>query len=186
MSLGQIIKTRRMESSMTIPQLAESTGLSRGFISQVENDKVSLSLDSLKKIAQALHLPMNQLLGETGFEPEIIRKTERPKISCGSGPELELLSTPFGRRLQLMTVELPVGYQTGTLQADQEGEKCTWVLKGRLEIQQGDFSATLEEGDSIHMDCSRPHVCNNTSDQPTLIVIAMTPPSFSPCKKIEE
>lgn len=186
MPLGQTIKNRRIEVGMTIPQLAESTGLSRGFISQVENDKVSLSLDSLKKIAQTLHLPVNQLLGEPGFAPEVIRKTARPCMSCGNGPEIELLSTPFGRQLQLMTVELPVGYQTQTQPAQQEGEKCTWVLKGRLEVQQGDFSVTLEEGDSIHLDCSRPHICKNTSDGPTLIVVAMTPPVFSPCKKIEK
>ncbi|OYR18545.1 cro/C1-type HTH DNA-binding domain protein, partial [Brucella grignonensis] len=47
---------------MTLSQLAELTNLSRGFLSQVENDKASPSLSSLVQIGRALQADVRDLL----------------------------------------------------------------------------------------------------------------------------
>jgi len=185
LTLGQKIKAFRQESNITIPQLADITGLSRGFISQVENDKASLSLESLKKVASAFKLPVKSFLEDEFFAPEVIRKNERPRIKFGDEPEIELLSTPFGRQLQLAMVELPPGYQAGNCAHSHEGEEWIIVLFGKVKITQGDFSAILEEGDSIHWDGSCPHLCQNASDAPAKIIVALTPPAMLPVSKIE-
>ena len=185
MSIGQKIKACRQELNLTIPQMADITGLSRGFISQVENDKVSLSLESLQKIASALKEPVKNFLEDQPFPPELISKKARPRIKLGDEPEIEILSAPFGRKLQVMMVELPPGYQAGNCAHTHEGEEWILVLSGKVKISQGDFSAILEEGDSIHWDGSYPHLCQNAADTPTKILAALTPPAMLPITKFE-
>lgn len=185
MSIGNKIKTYRQELNLTIPQLADLTGLSRGFISQVENDKVSLSLESLQKIAIALRQPVRSLLDEEQFYPDVIRKNARPRIQIGGEPEIEILSTPFGRQLQIMFAELPPGYQAGNCAHTHEGEEWIMVLSGQVKVSQGDFTAILGEGDSIHWDGSQPHLCQNAADTSTKIIVAVTPPAMLPLSKTE-
>lgn len=185
MTIGQKVKTFRQELNLTIPQLADMAGLSNGFISQVENDKASLSLESLQKIALALKLPVKSFLAEQIFAPELIRKDARQRLKIGEEPELEFLSTPFGRQLQIMMVELPAGYQAGGCSHSHDGEEWIFVLSGKVKVSQGNFSAIIEEGDSIHWDGSSPHLCQNAIDSPTKVMIAVTPPAQLPVSKIE-
>ncbi len=185
MSIGPKIKAYRLELNLTIPQLAETTGLSRGFISQIENDKVSLSLESLQKMATALKVPIRNFLSNEPFPPELVTKNARPRIKLGDEPELEILSAPFGRQLQILMVELPPGYQAGNCAHTHEGEEWIMVLTGKVRIIQGEFSAILEEGDSIHLDGSYPHLCQNAAETRTKILIALTPPAMLPLSKTE-
>ncbi|MHB8074677.1 helix-turn-helix domain-containing protein [Desulfosporosinus fructosivorans] len=185
MSIGPKIKTYRQELNLTIPQLAVITGLSRGFISQVENDKVSVSLESLQKFATALKVPIKNFLADEPFPPELVTKNFRPRMKFGDEPELEILSAPFGRQLQVLMVELPPGYQAGNCAHTHEGEEWIMVLSGKVKVIQGDFSAILEEGDSIHWDGSHPHLCQNAIDTPTKIIVALTPPAMLPLSKTE-
>lgn len=185
MSIGPKIKAHRLELNLTIPQLAVITGLSRGFISQVENDKVSLSLESLQKVATALNVPVRNFLSDEPFPPELVTKNSRPRMKYGDEPELEILSAPFGRQLQVLMVELPPGYQAGNCAHTHEGEEWIMVLTGKVKVIQGEFSAILEEGDSIHWDGSHPHLCQNAIDAPTKIIVALTPPAMLPLSKTE-
>ncbi len=185
MSIGPKIKAFRQELNLTIPQLAETTGLSRGFISQLENDKVSLSLESLQKMATALKVPIRSFLSDEPFPPELVTKNARPRIKLGDEPELEILSAPFGRQLQILMVELPPGYQAGNCAHTHEGEEWIMVLTGKVKIIQGEFSAILEEEDSIHLDGSYPHLCQNAAETPTKVLIALTPPAMLPLSKTE-
>jgi transcriptional regulator with XRE-family HTH domain len=186
-TIGQKVKSFRHLLNLTIPQLAEITGLSKGFISQVENDKASLSIDSLQKIAEALKQPIRCFLEEPPFQPELIKKDARHRIKLGENePVVEILSSPFGRQLQMMMMEVPVGYQTGDCSHSHEGEEWIFVLSGIVRVTQGEFSEILEEGDSIHIDGSYPHICQNASSNKIAKIIAgVTPPAKFPITKIE-
>lgn len=185
MLIGNKIRNYRQDLGMTIPQLAEKTNLSRGFISQVENNKVSLSLDSLQKIASALNVPVKNFLEEQKMNPEVIRKNKRPLIKPDADTELEILSAPFGHKLQVLIVDLKENYQTGNSSHTHEGEEFITVIKGKVKIIQGDFSTILEEGDSIHIDSTYPHLCQNADSENTKIMVALTPPALLPITKIE-
>src|SRR5204862_362435 len=53
MQLGRKIKDLRLRRGLTVQQLGEATGLSKGFISQVENSRTSPSLATLQDLARA-------------------------------------------------------------------------------------------------------------------------------------
>jgi len=183
MSVGQRIKHRRVEIDMTMTQLASLTGLTAGFISQVENDRASLSLESLGKIAEALDTRVVLLIADIVFKPEVIRRDARPSISFPNQVDMEILSIPFGRQLQVTKAILPDGYQAGNQTHTHEGEEWILVMEGEVRIVQGDFVAVLYEGDSIHLDGSEPHLCQNVSGKPATVMIAVTPPASIPLLK---
>ncbi|MFQ6079074.1 MAG: helix-turn-helix domain-containing protein, partial [Thermodesulfobacteriota bacterium] len=54
MKIGERIRNLRQLSSLTQEELAERAELTKGFISQVERDRTSISLDSLVQILDAL------------------------------------------------------------------------------------------------------------------------------------
>ena len=62
-AVGKRIRTLRTEKGINLPELAEKAGVSKGFLSQLENDEeANPSLDSLNKLAKALEVTLAQLL----------------------------------------------------------------------------------------------------------------------------
>ena len=86
MQVGREVRLRRNELQMSLREVAELTELSTGFLSQVENDQVSPSLASLGRIAEALRIPLYELLSYDDRNP-VVRSDDRPKATLGAdGP----------------------------------------------------------------------------------------------------
>jgi XRE family transcriptional regulator of biofilm formation len=63
MNVGKKIQTLRLEKGLTLPQLAERAGVSKGFLFQIEDDgKTNPSLETLNKLAKALDVTIAELL----------------------------------------------------------------------------------------------------------------------------
>ncbi len=178
MKLGRKIKSVRTGKGVTIQDIAERTGLSKGFLSQVENDKTSPSLNTLERIAEALETPLTYLLLGEQHAPVLIRRGERQVlIDEASQGRIEYLSPLSGRSLQLMLIELPAGQSAGDPSHQHEGEEACWVLSGSVRATQGESIATLYEGDAFHWDGSVPHVIENRGPGPARLLLAMSPPA---------
>ena len=61
LELSQTIRRLRLERRLTVEQLALRSGFSKGFISQVENFRISPSLKALNRIAEALEVDLKSL-----------------------------------------------------------------------------------------------------------------------------
>src|SRR5437764_482042 len=108
MNIGSKIRAIRNRKKITIAQMCEGTGLSKGFISNVENNNTSPSISTLHTIANFLKVPLPYLLLEKDQQMSVIRKDEREyTISKGSDLKVEHLASRDG--LSLRTVEFPPG-----------------------------------------------------------------------------
>lgn len=85
MDIGSAIRTIRKQKQITIMQLCEGTGLSKGFISNVENNKTSPSIATLESIADYLNVPLPYLLLTPEQRMNVVRKHERQETTAGSG-----------------------------------------------------------------------------------------------------
>jgi len=83
MDIGSTIRAIRNRKKITIPQLCEGTGLSKGFISNVENNKTSPSIATLDSIATFLKVPLPYLLLRKEQRMRIIRHDERKQTTTG-------------------------------------------------------------------------------------------------------
>ncbi len=67
-SVGEKIRQRRSDLGWTQDQLAQKAGISKGFLSDLENGKRSVGADTLLDIGRVLNLSLDYMM--TGKEPE--------------------------------------------------------------------------------------------------------------------
>ncbi len=175
LTVGDRIKAIRTGRGMTVGSLAERTGLSKGLISQVENDKTSPSLTTLERLAEGLEVPAAYLLLKSEERIQVVRSGERPQINFGCDRvKVEVLSGRAARHLKAMLVELPVGISTGNEGHAHGGEEFSLVLEGRVRVTQGDESVVVEPGDSFHLKGCIPHSVANVGEGTAKIITVAT------------
>jgi len=162
-TIGQRVKEYRLERVLTIAQLAELCGISKGMLSKVENSHTSASLSTLAHLANALEVPVTAFF--RGLEEEhhayFTRAGEGPRINqvnAGEGRIYELLGETRGphKRIEPMRVRLekptdvfPLYQHTGT--------EYLYMLEGSAEYGYGNSRYTLEPGDSLLFEGEVPH-----------------------------
>src|SRR5918996_2580457 len=77
--VGAQIRRRRRDRGLTLAAIAQQTGLNVGYLSQVENDKASPSLETLAALADALDVPIGWFLLDQSIGPRIVRAVDRPR-----------------------------------------------------------------------------------------------------------
>lgn len=83
---GDRIRSARERRRWTQERLAEAAGISKGFLSDIENDKRNISSESALKIADALGISLDYLLrGQSG-------ERERQRQPVSIPPELSRLA----------------------------------------------------------------------------------------------
>jgi len=82
---------------MTLAELAEATGLTSGFLSQLERDLTSVSLSSLARICAALGIRFGDLLDDAPTGAVIRREDVKPFSAIGSHEDLLLSPSDEGR-----------------------------------------------------------------------------------------
>lgn len=172
MDIGSTIRAIRKRKNITIAQICESTGLSQGFMSQVETNKTSPSIATLENIAQALNVPLAYLLLKKEERMSIVRKEERRTTT--SGPEnLKVEHLSATKNVRMMIVEFPPGASTGDTPHAHEGEEVHVVIKGRIYAEQGEDTAEFNEGDSFSWNACTPHLVRNIGDDTAVVLISI-------------
>jgi transcriptional regulator with XRE-family HTH domain len=169
LAIGTKIRAIRNRKKITIAQMCEGTGLSKGFISNVENNNTSPSINTLQTIATFLDVPLPYLLLEKKQHMRVVRKAERT-YSSRNELKIEHLSSKGG--LRMMLVEFPPGTSMGDVNA-HEGEECHLVLEGKILAEQGEDSMIIEEGDSFSWNASVPHFVKNIGDGKAVVLISV-------------
>ncbi|MDQ3067630.1 MAG: XRE family transcriptional regulator [Actinomycetota bacterium] len=162
--VGARVRSLRRERGLTIEQLAVATGLTKGFISQLERDRTAPSLSSIARICDALGVRLSHIF-EREPAPALVRKNERPKMNDAFASENHLLSSRDEERFQAIESEIAPGAGAGAELNSLPGEmEFVYVLAGSLELQVGDERHVLEEGDALTYPLSKPHTWKNGSD----------------------
>ena len=184
LSFGKRLRKLRLSRSLVLDELVAKTGLSRPYLSQIETGKASPSLQTVHKLAAALNVPATYFFADDGLSAHIIRKNERPVVTfgppdpvTGQPMSLTMLSAP-NRKIELVILEIPKGYNAAKQDQGHEGEECFLVLSGRIRAEQADRSFDAGEGDSFHWDGTIPHAIHNVGNVPAKLLVARSPPGF--------
>lgn len=172
MDIGSAIRTIRKRKSITMAQLCGATGLSQGFLSQVETNKTSPSISTLEGIAQALNVPLAYLLLKNEERMDVVRRDKR-QITSSGGQQFQVEHLAANRHVRMMVVHFPPGGVTGEEPHAHEGEETHLVLEGRIEASQGEDRAELEEGDSFSWNACVPHMVRNIGTGPAVVLVAV-------------
>jgi transcriptional regulator with XRE-family HTH domain len=171
MDIGLAIRTIRKQKQITIMQMCEGTGLSKGFISNVENNKTSPSIATLESIADYLEVPLPYLLLSPEQRMNVVRKDERKETTAGSG-QIKVQHLTAKGAMRMSIVELPAGASTGVNK--HAGEESHLVLQGRIRAEQCEDVEILEAGDSFSWNAIVPHEVINIGEEPAVVLIAVS------------
>ncbi|HDP79409.1 MAG TPA: XRE family transcriptional regulator [Spirochaetes bacterium] len=176
--VGEIIKQTRESRGLTLQDIADKTGFSTAYLSQLENHLISPPLGAIIKIAHCLEVEMGTLFNQTGASPfTIVRKDERAPTSRVASKEgvrygysyESLAPDKVNRSMEPFIVTLEPAEKKG-VPYNHEGEEFLFVLEGRVEVQLGSYSDVLEPGDSIYYDSTTPHRVACMGDTPAKIL----------------
>ncbi len=182
-NLGAAIRAAREARGLSLRELARRIEVSPSFVSQVERGKANPSVGTLYALVSVLGMSLNELLGGPA-EPSwpggptawprivapVVRARERRRVQM-SGVVWERL-TADDPLVDFLHVEYGPGSASCPLDdmVRHGGREYGVIVTGRLEVQVGFETYSLEPGDSIHFDSSTPHRLSNPHDEPCTAV----------------
>jgi len=170
---------------MTLAQVAEATGLNVGYLSQIENDKASPSLETLAALAEALDVPIAWFLLDQSVAPRVVRAGERPRRRMPrGGGAMTQVDGGIARDLAIFEGEMPAGHRTGY--HAHPGDEHHLVLAGRVRITQGESVVEAGAGDYVLLDGTLPHDAETVGDEPARLIIVYPRGGHSELTRAEE
>lgn len=177
--IGPRLRGSRKAQGLTIANVADATGLTKGFISRVERDETSPSVATLVTICEVLSLPIGTL-----FEPplhEVIELATAPLINLGGVGVIERMLTPRTEsRVQVIRSWLePLahgGHDFYTISCEVE---AVHVLSGAITLRFPHGEVDLHAGDSMTIPGREPHTWVNRSSDPAEVIWTIVPASWS-------
>jgi transcriptional regulator with XRE-family HTH domain len=168
--VGATIRRRRQDRGLTLAQVSAATGLNVGYLSQVETDKASPSLETLAAIADALDVPIAWFLLDESVGPRVVRAEERPtrQMPHGNGA-MSQVDGGIARDVAIFEGTMPVGYRTGF--HAHPGDEHHLILGGRVRITQGETVVEAGAGDYVLLDGTLPHDAESLGDEPARLLI---------------
>jgi len=178
MKIGERIRNLRQSSNLTQEELAERANLTKGFISQIERDLTSISLDSLAQILEALDENISDFFREASEEKIIYQEKDRVAIEKEKIEKFELLVPgSTNRRLEPILLTLRKGESTPK-EKPHEGEEFGLVLRGRVNLRFGRESLKLRKGECFYLSAEKEHWLQNSGSNEVVILWISSPPSF--------
>jgi len=177
--LGKQVKFHRKRLKMSLRTLADQSGVTATYLSKIERGMSNPSVDIIRRIAQALHVSIFNLLQEGKEKNRVVRKAARLKINPPHTQiTYELLTPDLKGNIEMFLVEVestnielgkPTIFPT---------EECIFVLRGKMTLQINQEIYTLEEGDSIRFDGQNLNSLKSASKEKLVFISAVTPPIF--------
>lgn len=177
--IGAKLRSARTAQGMSLAQVAQTTGLSKGFISRVERDETSPSVSTLVQLCQVLSLPVGALFAEP--DVQLVTFDEAPRINLGGVHAEERLMSPRGeQRVQLLRSELASDAHGGadlyTINCDVE---VLHVISGTLSVQFSDRTVFVRAGDAVTFPGREPHTWRVEGGVPALVMWVIVPAPWS-------
>ena len=160
--------------------MAERSGVTESFLSQVERDVTSPSIATVQRIARALDLSIAQLFADEPQTGRVVRREARRRVEYpGLKAVDEFLTSNMAGRLQVIVSTIEPGGGIGAEPYTHDSdEEVVIVLAGVLDLWVGDEHYVLREGDAITFPSRLPHWNVNHGDRPASVLFCLTPPSF--------
>ncbi len=178
--LTKRLKDIRTGKKLTLERLAQLTGLSKGYLSQVENSEDPPPIYTLSRISRALGIDIADLFAPVPAEIEykkivVARRDDHPVTNKGAAgygyAYKDLAPNKRGKNMEPFIVS-PAFDHTGKKDFQHEGEEFHYVLEGTTEFfYEGKSYCILEAGDSIYFDADRPHWGRSLGDKPAKVLI---------------
>ncbi len=176
--IGKKIRKYRRIKKVTLLELAEKTGFTKGYLSKIENTPKAPPVSTLIILSKALDIRLSDIFGETADKKPacLVRKKERPVVLRDGtlfGYAYQRLADQFyDKHMQPYILTLPRRVKKNAV-FQHKGEEMLFVLEGTMKFFHGDNEYLMEEGDCLYFDASFPHygICHGEKDVKCLMMV---------------
>ena len=181
--IGAQIKKLRKKNGMTLKQTSELTGLSVGFLSQLERGMTSVAIDTLLKIASVMGVSINYFFADIDNQNEdpVIRRHEHQIILSDKDNFIQYrLSRNLADKdmLPRLIEILPRKTKEKVNLYSHEGEEFIYILEGILTYYYKDQKYDLYPGDCLHVHSQELHNWQNNTNAVVRLLEITTPNRF--------
>ena len=164
-TVAQRVRERRTDRGLTITQLADRAGISKGMLSKIENGQTSPSLGTIAALAGALDVPVTALFRGLEEEHDAIYVPAGQGIDIehqgddrSAGHSSQMLGAMRGPDRLLEPLLVTLTEQTEVFPLYQhEGIELIYMLDGTMEYGTGTARYVLEPGDALQFEGEVPH-----------------------------
>jgi transcriptional regulator with XRE-family HTH domain len=179
--IGERIKRLRLINSLTQEELANRADLTKGYISQLENDATSPSIATLKDIVDVFGSTMEEFFAEHSRGEDVVYGIDARVQSSDddAGFKVELL-VPGAQNRDMDPALVTIG--PGAEMDEQgyhEGEEFGYVLLGRIQVRLDEQVYRVKKGECFYFSSDKRHSVKNPGKTDAKILWVVTPPTFS-------
>ncbi len=177
MDLGEKIKQMRNQKGLTQKELADRCELTKGYISQLENNLNSPSIATLTDILAALGSNLAEFFREEAEEKIVYSKNEFIEKNENGVLWSWLIPNAQKNMLEPVLVELEEGATTAG-DIPHEGEEFGYVLEGKIAVTLGNTHHLCKKGEAFYYPAEKPHSIINKGKGKARFLWISTPPNF--------
>lgn len=190
-ALGEKLRQLRRERGWTLQTMADRCGLSISTLSKVENHKISLTYDSLTKLAEGMELDVSELFSDT---PTLVTSNRRSVARQESASRLETRNYDYFYVCQELRHKkmIPIITRVKTRSIEEfgdmlshSGEEFIFVISGAIEVHSAHYEPLrLEVGEGVYIDSTMPHAYLCASEDEALVLgVCSSPESVIELRK---
>jgi transcriptional regulator with XRE-family HTH domain len=180
LDVGAHLRAVRTMYGLSQRELAKRAGVTNGLISLIEQNRVSPSVSSLKKVLDGIPMSLADFFTlDFSASPQVFFRSDELAVLGDRSVTFKLVAARRpNRAMALLHENYAPGADTGADMLRHEGEEGGVIVSGHIELTVGAETRQLGPGDAYYFTSSIPHRFRNTGTEPCEIISASTPPTF--------
>jgi transcriptional regulator with XRE-family HTH domain len=176
--VGAKLRSVRVAFGLSQRALARRAGVTNGLISLIEQNRVSPSVSSLKKVLDGVPMTLAEFftLDEASAPQMFFTAEELTEVGNEQVSQRLVAAQRSGRQLAIVHERYAPGSATGDELLAHRGEEGGLVVRGRIELTIGGSARVLGPGDAYYFASQLPHRFRNVGREVCEIVSCVTPP----------
>ncbi|MCL6429189.1 HTH-type transcriptional regulator PuuR [Spiroplasma sp. JKS002669] len=178
MKIGKKLKNLRVKHNLTMQELANRCDLSKGFISQLEHDLASPSIETLISILEVYDIDLANFFNEQERETKFVFKSHEVSILDEDKYQVKWL-IPKAQKLKLEPIIVTLKpFGTSQIINPFQGQMFGYVLSGKVIVHYGNQSNKIDQSETFYIEGNAKHYLENPTNKDTEILWVSNPPIF--------
>ena len=181
MQIGKRIKRLRLANNLTQDELALRADLTKGFISLLERDRTSISIEALAQLLEVLGTSLSEFFKtmEMGERKVVFRAEDRVLVKGEMDEETIELLIPGAQSNKMDPVLVTIEPGQASIDKGHEGEEFGMVLSGTVILEmEGHRKHRVGKGECFYFKADRPHTVINRGKRIATILWVVSPPVY--------
>ncbi len=177
MELGSKIKSMRMQLLLTQEELANRCELTKSYISLLENNKTSPSIQTLTHILEVLGTTLSDFFYEESNQKIVFTEEEHYEKEFEGYTQDWLVPTSQKLFMEPILLVIKPNVQT-FIDHPHDGQEFGYVIEGQVEVVYGSITETCKQGEAFYFKTDKTHYLINNGKTNAKVIWVSCPPNF--------